>query len=99
MIPGTAWAVLERGLTQRVRALNLFLQDVYHDGLILRDGIVPRDLTVNAPNYRRSFVGANVPGNIYIHICGTDLARDADGTHRVLQNNCRTRRDDPNAPN
>ena len=90
VIPGTEWAVLEKGLTQRVRALNLFLHDVYHEGLILRDGVVPRDLIVNAPNYRRSFVGANVPGNIYIHICGTDLIRDDKGTYRVLEDNCRT---------
>jgi len=90
VMPADEWKRLEKGLAQRVRALNLFLHDVYHDGKILSDGVVPRDLIVNAPNYRRSFVGANVPGDIYVHICGTDLIRDADGTYRVLEDNCRT---------
>ncbi|MDR3692884.1 MAG: circularly permuted type 2 ATP-grasp protein [Fimbriimonas sp.] len=90
VIPSDEWALVEKGLSQRVRALNLFLHDVYHDGKILRDGIVPRDLIVNAPNYRRSFVGADVPGDLYVHICGTDLIRDEKGTYRVLEDNCRT---------
>ena len=90
VIPADEWAFLERGLAQRVRALNLFLHDVYHEGKILKDGVVPRDLVVNAPNYRRSFIGADVPGDIYVHICGTDLIRDYDGTYRVLEDNCRT---------
>ncbi len=90
ILPADEWAHLEKGLGQRVRALNLFLQDVYHDGKILKDGVVPRDLIVNAPNFRRSFVGANVPDDIYVHICGTDLIRDLDGTYRVLEDNCRT---------
>jgi len=90
VIPANEWEFLEKALAQRVRALNLFLHDVYHDGKILKDGVVPRDLVVNAPNYRRSFVGANVPGDIYVHICGTDLIRDLDGTYRVLEDNCRT---------
>jgi uncharacterized circularly permuted ATP-grasp superfamily protein len=90
IVPANEWAHLEKGLTQRVRALNLFLQDVYHDGKILADGRIPRELVINAPNYRRSFVGADVPGGVYIHICGTDLIRDADGSYRVLEDNCRT---------
>ncbi len=90
VLPSDEWAFLERGLAQRVRALNLFLHDVYHEGKILKDGVVPRDLIVNAPNYRRSFVGADVAGDIYVHICGTDLIRDYDGTYRVLEDNCRT---------
>jgi uncharacterized circularly permuted ATP-grasp superfamily protein len=90
IIPAKEWATLEKGLEQRVRALNLFLHDVYHEGKILRDGNIPRDLIVNAPNYRRAFVGANVPGDIYIHVCGSDLIRDGDGTYRVLEDNCRT---------
>lgn len=90
IVPAPEWAHLERGLEQRVRALNLFLHDVYHDGKILKDGVVPRELIVNAPNFRRSFVGADVPGDVYVHVCGTDLIRDADGTYRVLEDNCRT---------
>ncbi len=90
ILPSDEWTHIEKGLTQRVRALNLFLHDAYHDGKILKDGVIPRDLIVNAPNYRRSFVGADVPGNVYVHICGTDLIRDANGTYRVLEDNCRT---------
>lgn len=90
IIEGDEWDRLEAGLAQRVRALNLFLQDVYQEGLILRDGVVPRDLIVNAQNYRRSFVGAKVPGNIHVHICGTDLIRDEQGHYMVLEDNCRT---------
>jgi uncharacterized circularly permuted ATP-grasp superfamily protein len=90
IVPAEEWAVLKRGLEQRVRALNLFLHDVYHEGKILKDGVVPRELVVNAPNFRRGFVGADVPGDIYVHVCGTDLIRDADGTYRVLEDNCRT---------
>ncbi len=90
IIPPREWEQIERGLTQRVRALNLFLHDVYHNQRILRDGKIPRDLVVNAPNFRREFVGADVPNDLYVHICGTDLIRDADGTYRVLEDNCRT---------
>lgn len=90
ILPADEWTHLAKGLAQRVRALNLFLHDVYHDGKILKDGVVPRDLVVNAPNYRRGFVGANVPGDVYVHVCGTDLIRDQDGTYRVLEDNCRT---------
>ncbi|MGV3618640.1 MAG: circularly permuted type 2 ATP-grasp protein [Fimbriimonas sp.] len=90
IIPAGEWAHVAKGLEQRVRALNLFLHDVYHEGLILRDGVVPRELIVNAPSFRRQFVGADVPGNVYIHVCGTDLIRDEHGTYRVLEDNCRT---------
>lgn len=90
VIPASEWRFLERGLEQRVRALNLFLYDIYHEGKILNDGVVPRDLIVNAPNFRRNFVGADVPGDVYVHVCGTDLIRDQDGAYRVLEDNCRT---------
>jgi uncharacterized circularly permuted ATP-grasp superfamily protein len=90
LIPAEEWDRIERGLTQRVRALNLFLHDVYHDQNILRDGVVPRELVVNAPNYRSEFIGTKVPGDIYVHVCGSDLIRDTDGTYRVLEDNCRT---------
>jgi uncharacterized circularly permuted ATP-grasp superfamily protein len=90
VIEADAWKQLEKGLSQRVRALNLFLKDVYNEGLILKDGVIPRELIVNAANYRRGFVGSKVPGDIYIHICGTDLIRDHDGQFLVLEDNCRT---------
>ncbi|CAN5508543.1 circularly permuted type 2 ATP-grasp protein [soil metagenome] len=90
VVPGKEWDRIAKGLEQRVRALNLFLHDVYHDAGILKEGKIPRELIVGAQNYRRSFVGANPPHGLYIHICGTDLIRDADGTYRVLEDNCRT---------
>ena len=90
IIPAGEWRHLERGLSQRVRALNLFLQDVYHEGRILDDGVVPRDLVMNAPSYRLEFRGANVPHDLYVHICGTDLIRDDRTGYMVLEDNCRT---------
>jgi uncharacterized circularly permuted ATP-grasp superfamily protein len=74
------WDTIERGLTQRITALNLFLHDLYHDQKILNDRVVPRDLIVTAPHFRREFLGANPPGNIYVHICGSDLIQGKDGT-------------------
>jgi uncharacterized circularly permuted ATP-grasp superfamily protein len=90
IIPADEWSQIERGLIQRVQALNLFLQDVYQEQRILNDGVIPRELIVGAPSFRRSFVGASVPGGVYIHVCGTDLIRDGDGTYCVLEDNCRT---------
>ena len=90
IIEANEWKRIENGLGQRVRALNLFLRDVYNEGLILRDGVVPRELVVNAANFRRGFVGSKVPGDIYVHICGTDLIRDEKGEFLVLEDNCRT---------
>ena len=84
------WERMERGLVQRIRALNLFLHDVYHDQNILKDGIVPRELIVNAKHFRREFLGAPVPKDIYIHICGTDLVRDDKGDYYVLEDNLRS---------
>ena len=90
LVAADEWARIERGLKQRVRALNLFLHDVYHERLILKDGIIPPDLVLGASGYRRQCVGLNVPKDIYIHICGSDLIRDADGRYLVLEDNGRT---------
>ena len=84
------WEGIERGLIQRIKALNLFLHDVYHDQKILKDGIVPRELIVNAKHFRREFLGAPVPKDIYIHICGTDLVRDDKGAYYILEDNLRS---------
>ena len=84
------WTQIERGLKQRLRALNLFLHDIYHDGKILNDGVVPRELVVNAKHYRREFLGANVPNDVYVHICGTDLVRDDNGGYCILEDNLRS---------
>jgi uncharacterized circularly permuted ATP-grasp superfamily protein len=90
IVPPDEWDHIEQGLKQRLTALNLFLHDVYHDQKILKDGVIPRELVTEAANYRREFVGANPPHNIYVHICGTDLIRDGDGRLRVLEDNLRT---------
>ncbi len=90
IIPASEWAHIQKGLEQRVRALNHFLHDVYHEGRILDDGVVPRDLVMNAPSYRQEFRGADVPHGLYVHICGTDLIRDDQSGYMVLEDNCRT---------
>jgi len=89
IIPAYEWDHIERGLKQRLTALNLFLHDVYHDQKILMDGVIPRELVIGAANYRREFLGADPPNDIYVHICGTDLIRDGDGVLRVLEDNLR----------
>jgi uncharacterized circularly permuted ATP-grasp superfamily protein len=90
LISGPEWDQIERGLTQRVRALNLFIHDVYHERHILRDRVVPLELILGASGYRRECVGLRVPKDIYVHVSGIDLIRDADGTFLVLEDNCRT---------
>jgi uncharacterized circularly permuted ATP-grasp superfamily protein len=90
IVPADEWDLIERGLTQRIRALNFFCQDIYHDQRILRDRIVPPELIYGAKMFRREMFHVNVPRNIYIHICGTDLVRDKDGRYLVLEDNGRT---------
>jgi len=89
IIPASEWAQIEAGLIQRVKALNLFLADIYGDRKILADGIVPRDLVLGAPSYRREMIGLYVPHNSYVNVCGSDLIRDEDGVFSVLEDNLR----------
>ncbi len=89
IIPGKEWNWVERGLTQRITALNLFLDDIYHEGRILADGIVPRELIYTCRHFRREMRGLTVPRGIYVSICGTDLVRLPDGTFAVLEDNLR----------
>jgi uncharacterized circularly permuted ATP-grasp superfamily protein len=89
ILPADEWEFLERGVKQRLAALNLFLHDIYHAQQILHDRVVPRELVVNAAPFRRELLGADPPGGIYVHICATDLIRDADGTYRVLGDDVR----------
>ncbi len=89
IIPAKEWAFLERGLIQRITALNLFLHDIYHEQKILKDGVIPPFYVLSGRHFRREFVGFNVPRDIYIHICGTDLIRGADGQYMVLEDNGR----------
>ena len=87
--PRDEWEHVEAGLIQRITALNLFLNDVYHGQQIIQDGIVPREIVESASHYRKEFRGVNVPHHIYIHVCGTDLVRDDKGTYFVLEDNGR----------
>ena len=82
------WDYLERGLAQRVQALNLFLADVYGPGHILNDGTVPRDLVRGCPNYRPEMEGVRVQHGAYVSVCGSDIVRTADG-FMVLEDNLR----------
>jgi uncharacterized circularly permuted ATP-grasp superfamily protein len=90
IITAAEWSQVEKGISQRLRALNLFLKDVYHQQFILKDGIVPVDLIYSCPHFLREMQGVNVPYDIYVHIAGIDLIRDSDGTFYVLEDNLRT---------
>ncbi len=89
IIPASEWEFLERGLTQRITALNLFLHDIYHEQKILKDGVIPEFYVLSGRHFRREFINFNVPKDIYIHVCGTDLIRDKDGNYLVLEDNGR----------
>jgi uncharacterized circularly permuted ATP-grasp superfamily protein len=89
LITPEEWRRIERGLEQRVRALNLFLDDVYHEQRILRAGLVPAELVLGAKGYRREFRGVDVPLGVYTHVVGSDLVRGSDGTFYVLEDNLR----------
>src|SRR5690349_2044620 len=90
IITASEWDFIDRGIKQRLKALNLFLRDVYHQQFILKDGIVPVELVYSCPHYLREMQGVNVPYDIYVHIAGIDLIRDHDGTFYVLEDNLRT---------
>jgi len=89
VIPAAEWGRIEAGLVQRITALNLFLHDIYHAQNILRDKVIPRFYIEGAKHFRPEFMGFNVPRNLYIHICGTDLVRDEQGSYLVLEDNAR----------
>ncbi|MGF1634709.1 MAG: circularly permuted type 2 ATP-grasp protein, partial [Phycisphaerae bacterium] len=90
IIPPDEWDVIERGLVQRITALNLFCRDIYHDQLILKDKVIPPRLIYGARYFRREMLGLKVPRDVYIHICGTDLIRDDKGNYLVLEDNGRS---------
>ncbi len=89
IITGAEWSVVERGLAQRLLALNLFLKDIYHEGRILAEGIVPRELVYSCPHYRREMCGVRVRRDTYVSVAGTDLVRVEDGGFAVLEDNLR----------
>ena len=89
IVPGAEWQRIEAGLTQRITALNLFLQDIYNKGTILSDGVVPHELIYSCKHFRREMRGLPVPRGIYVSICGSDLVRLPDGSFAVLEDNLR----------
>ena len=89
VITGAEWQHIEKGLTQRITALNLFLHDVYNDGKILNDGHVPREIVYSCRQFRREMRGLQVPRNVYITVTGTDLLRLSSGEFVVLEDNLR----------
>ncbi len=89
IVPSDEWQVLEKGLKQRVHALNLFIDDIYHEQKILRDGVIPREVLEGAASFRPQCIGLNPPKGIWCHITGTDLVRDSDGQFYVLEDNLR----------
>jgi uncharacterized circularly permuted ATP-grasp superfamily protein len=89
IIPAREWSRLEAGLIQRITALNLFLHDLYHGQKIMKDKVVPASHILSAKHFRREFMNFSVPRDIYVHICGTDLIRDRDGSYLVLEDNLR----------
>ena len=90
IIPSSEWVQIEAGLAQRIKALNMFLHDLYHEQRIVKDGVVPKTYIDSAVNFRKELVGLDVPRDIYIHVCGTDLIRDREGNYCVLEDNART---------
>lgn len=89
IIPNKEWETIEKGLEQRITALNLFLHDIYHEQKILKDGVIPAHYILSGKHYRPEFANIEVPKHIYIHICGTDLIRDDNGQYLVLEDNAR----------
>ncbi|MGB8338471.1 MAG: circularly permuted type 2 ATP-grasp protein [Burkholderiales bacterium] len=94
VIPAKEWTRLADGLRQRVKALNAFLHDIYHDQEILKAGRIPAQQVVGNSQYRKEMIGVSVPENIYAHIAGVDLVRadfgDKNGEYYVLEDNLRT---------
>jgi len=83
------WEKVSEGLVQRLRALNLFIDDLYHDAKVLADGIVPADIVLGSPNHRPECIGVSPPHGTWAHISGSDLVRGGDGVFRVLEDNLR----------
>jgi uncharacterized circularly permuted ATP-grasp superfamily protein len=89
IVTADEWVTIERGLKQRIFALNLFLQDIYHDRRIIRDGVIPEYVIESASAFRPECIGLHPPHKIWCHITGTDLVRDRDGQFYVLEDNMR----------
>lgn len=89
IVSAIEWSRLEKGLKQRIHALNLFVDDIYHEQKILNDGVMPREIILSAKSYRKQCIGWRPPRGIWCHITGTDLVRHSDGQIYVLEDNLR----------
>lgn len=89
VMPRSEWDRIDAGLRQRVQALNLFIDDIYHEQQIVRDKIFPAEILNSSENFRQQCVGIRPPFGIWAHICGSDLVRDKEGTVYVLEDNLR----------
>ncbi len=89
MVSAKDWAKLERGIAQRIRALNLFIQDIYNDQKILKDKVIPAEMIFSSACYLKPCEGLNPPKGVWTHISGTDFVRDSDGEFYVLEDNLR----------
>jgi uncharacterized circularly permuted ATP-grasp superfamily protein len=90
VISAAEWTRLERGITQRVKALEHYLDDIYGEQEILRDGVIPRRLVTSCEHFHREAAGIDPPNGVRIHVAGIDLVRDAEGVFRVLEDNLRS---------
>lgn len=90
IITAKEWEHIEKGIRQRLTALNRFLHDVYHQQEIINEGIIPAQLIMSCPHFLREVKGLDVPNNIYVHVAGIDLIRNEDGEFYVLEDNLRT---------
>ncbi len=88
VLTGADWRFLDKGLTQRLKALNLFLEDIYNDARIIEDGVIPADMVLGCPQYRTEMRGFSAPHGTWVAVCGIDLVRTNDG-FRVLEDNLR----------
>ena len=89
IIPSSEWDRIERGLTQRITALNIFIKDLYHERKILKDQVIPGEVIYTCKHLRRQMRGVKVPRDVYVSVCGTDLIRLQDGSFVVLEDNLR----------
>ena len=89
ILSGEDWDVLEKGLKQRITAINLFIDDLYHEQKILRDRVVPEEVVLSSPDFLKQCIGLKPPKGIWCHITGSDIVRGRDGTFYVLEDNLR----------
>ncbi len=89
IIPNSEWETIERGLVQRITALNLLLKDIYHERKILKDRVIPGEVIYTCKHFRRQMRGVKIPRDVYVSVCGTDLIRLPDGKFVVLEDNLR----------